>query len=57
MSEMRHDWRKDEVVALFESPINDLLFDAHSVHRAHHQPNEVQISTLLRDTTPIRLNL
>ncbi|MFP6816090.1 MAG: hypothetical protein VB949_10545, partial [Pseudomonadales bacterium] len=37
MIEMRHDWRKDDVVALFELPINDLLFDAHSVHRTHHQ--------------------
>lgn len=47
MTELRHDWSKEEVVALLEQPINDLLFDAHSVHRMHHQPNEVQISTLL----------
>jgi biotin synthase len=47
MSELRHDWCKEEVVALFAQPLNDLLFDAHTVHRAHHQPNEVQISTLL----------
>ena len=46
-NEVRHDWRKEEVQALFELPFNDLLFQAHSVHRAHHQPNTVQLSTLL----------
>lgn len=44
---MRHDWTADEVVALFEMPFNDLLFQAASVHRAHFNPNEVQVSTLL----------
>ncbi|MGH8460140.1 MAG: biotin synthase BioB [Stenotrophobium sp.] len=46
-NEVRHDWRKEEVQALFELPFNDLLFRAHSVHRVHHQPNTVQLSTLL----------
>ncbi|HWU67467.1 MAG TPA: biotin synthase BioB [Stenotrophobium sp.] len=44
---IRHDWRREEVQALFALPFNDLLFQAHSVHRAHHQPNTVQLSTLL----------
>jgi len=43
----RHDWRSEEVQALFALPFNDLLFHAHSVHRAHFDPNEVQLSTLL----------
>ena len=34
-------------MALFEAPLNDLLFQAQSVHRRHHAANEVQISTLL----------
>ena len=34
-------------MALFEQPLNDLLFAAQSIHRAHHSPNAVQISTLL----------
>ncbi|HLX29290.1 MAG TPA: biotin synthase BioB [Casimicrobiaceae bacterium] len=37
----------DEIEALFELPFSDLLYRAHSVHRAHHAPNEVQLSTLL----------
>ena len=44
---IRHDWTIDEAVALFEQPLNDLLFTAQSIHRDHHAPNAVQISTLL----------
>ncbi|MGR9045712.1 MAG: biotin synthase BioB [Gammaproteobacteria bacterium] len=46
-SMLRHDWRLDEVQTLFELPFNDLVFRAQSVHRAHFDPNEVQISSLL----------
>jgi biotin synthase len=44
---LRHDWRLAEVEALFELPFQDLLFRAQQVHRAHHAPNRVQMSTLL----------
>ncbi len=44
---LRHDWRRDEVVALFELPFNDLLFRAQTAHRQHHDANAVQVSTLL----------
>src|SRR4051812_6780161 len=44
---LRHDWAKDEVLRLFALPFNELLFTAHSVHRQHFDPNQVQISTLL----------
>ncbi|HJU21351.1 MAG TPA: biotin synthase BioB [Casimicrobiaceae bacterium] len=37
----------DEIEALFELPFSDLLYRAHCVHRQHHAPNEVQLSTLL----------
>lgn len=43
----RHDWAVKEIEALFQLPFNDLLFKAHTVHREHHDPNAVQISTLL----------
>ena len=33
--------------ALFALPFLDLLFHAQRVHRAHHEPNTVQMSTLL----------
>ena len=49
MSEVqaRHDWRSEEVQALFALPFNDLLFRAQGVHRSHFDPNTVQLSTLL----------
>ena len=36
-----------EVLALFDLPLNDLLFKAHTIHREHFDPNAVQLSTLL----------
>ena len=47
MSELRHDWRIEEVNALLAMPFSDLMFKAHQVHREHFAANQVQISTLL----------
>ena len=44
---LRHDWKIDEITALYGLPFNELLFQAQSVHRQYFSPNEVQISTLL----------
>ena len=44
---IRHDWTRDEVSALFALPFNELMYRAHSVHCEHHDPNAVQVSTLL----------
>lgn len=44
---IRHDWSRAEVAALFALPFNTLLYRAHSVHRQFHDPNAVQVSTLL----------
>ena len=44
---VRHKWSRDEVEALFALPFNDLLFEAHSLHRQYFDPNQVQVSTLL----------
>ncbi len=46
-SDIGHDWSVDEVMALFEAPLNDLLFQAQAIHRRYHAANEVQISSLL----------
>jgi biotin synthase len=40
-------WSVDDVVALFDLPFNDLLFRAQQVHREHHDPNEVELATLM----------
>ena len=46
-TEMRHDWTRAEIAALFDLPFNDLIFRAQTAHRAHFDPNMVQMSTLL----------
>jgi biotin synthase len=40
-------WGIDAIAALFALPFSDLLFRAQEVHRAHHAPNAVQLSTLI----------
>ncbi len=45
--DVRHDWTRAEVRALFALPFPDLMFRAQSIHRAHFDPADVQISTLL----------
>ncbi|MEI8296423.1 MAG: biotin synthase BioB [Pseudomonadota bacterium] len=44
---VRHDWTLAEVETLLALPFADLLFQAQRVHRAHFDPNRVQVSTLL----------
>lgn len=43
----RHDWTKEEIIALYNKPLMDLLYEAASVHRQSHEANVVQVSTLL----------
>ena len=45
--EIRHDWRLDEIEAIHELALPDLVFRAQSVHRAHHDPLQVQGCALL----------
>ncbi|GDX35889.1 biotin synthase [Alphaproteobacteria bacterium] len=44
---VKNNWQIEEVMELFNLPFNDLVFKAMQVHRKFHNPNEVQISTLL----------
>jgi biotin synthase len=44
---IRHDWSNEEVAACLGQPLNDLLFTAQATHRAHFDPNRIQVSTLL----------
>jgi biotin synthase len=43
----REQWEVDDAAALFDWPFPDLLYRAQTVHRAHFDPCEVQLSTLL----------
>ncbi|WP_420618029.1 biotin synthase BioB [Candidatus Poriferisocius sp.] len=43
----RHNWSVDEAEALIARPFHDLLADAHQIHRARHDPHEVEAAMLL----------
>lgn len=47
MEEIRQNWQRAEIEALFALPMNDLLFQAQTMHRKYFDANEVQVSTLL----------
>lgn len=44
---LRHDWTKEELLAIYNKPLLTLIYEAASVHREWHKADEVQISTLL----------
>lgn len=45
--QFRTDWSVPEIAGMFDEPLLDLLLRAQSVHRASHERNKVQLSTLL----------
>ena len=45
--ELRTDWTRAEITALFDLPFDELMFRAQTVHRAHHAAGEAQLCTLL----------
>ncbi len=44
---IRRDWAREELRALFDLPLSELVFRAQSIHRENFDPAAVQISTLL----------
>jgi biotin synthase len=44
---IRHDWKLNEVLELFNLPFNDLLFQAQICHRQNFNANKVQLSSLI----------
>lgn len=47
MSTIKHNWTKQEIIDIYNKPLMDLLYEAATTHRLHHDPNVVQVSTLL----------
>jgi biotin synthase len=47
MTDIRHDWTLAEIESIYASPLLDLVYRAQTVHRTHHQANEVQGCVLL----------
>ena len=44
---IRHDWSVDEIVAIHDQPLLELIAEAGAVHRRHHSPGDVQRASLL----------
>lgn len=47
MSLIKHDWTKQDILDIYNTPMMELLYRAATVHREYHDPNTVQVSTLL----------
>lgn len=44
---IRHDWRTEEIRAIHDAPLLELVFHAARVHRRYHNSNEVQVCKLI----------
>ena len=40
-------WNQEDITAIYTQPFNDLLFEAHTVHRNNHPANALQVAKLL----------
>jgi biotin synthase len=47
MTEVRHDWTKEEISKIYHTPLLDLIYQAATVHRENKDYSEVQISSLI----------
>lgn len=47
MNEIRHNWTTQEIMDIYQLPLMDLMHKAAEIHRAQHDPNVVQVSTLV----------
>ncbi|KAH0590378.1 Biotin synthase [Termitomyces sp. J132] len=44
-------WQREEIQAIYDSPLLDLVFRAASVHRRNHDPRKIQLCTLMNIKT------
>jgi biotin synthase len=47
MTPIRNNWTREEISAIYNTPVLELIYKAASVHREFHDPQEVQVCTLL----------
>jgi biotin synthase len=46
-SNIRNDWTIQEIENIYHQPLLELIYQAATVHRMYHKPDEVQVCTLL----------
>lgn len=47
MTVIRNNWTREEIAAIYNTPVLELVYRGASVHRQYHNPSEVQVCTLL----------
>jgi biotin synthase len=47
MTSIRNDWTREEIAKIYNAPVLELIYRAATVHRMFHDPQEVQVCTLL----------
>jgi biotin synthase len=47
MTDIRNNWTREEIAAIYNKPVLELVYEGASVHRQYHDPSEVQVCTLL----------
>ncbi|MFS8615957.1 MAG: biotin synthase BioB [Solitalea sp.] len=47
MDKIRHDWSREEIKTIYQTPLLELILRAADVHRQYHELGEVQISSLI----------
>ncbi|WP_417236245.1 biotin synthase BioB [Bizionia paragorgiae] len=47
MNKPKHNWSTQDILDIYNKPMMELLYEAATIHRLHHDPNTVQVSTLL----------
>ncbi len=47
MNPVRNNWSREEISAIFNEPVLELIYRAATVHREYHDASEVQVCTLL----------
>ena len=47
MTPIRNTWTREEITSIYNQPVLSLMYEAATVHRAYHDPQEVQVCTLL----------
>lgn len=43
----KHDWTREEILAIYNKPLMELMYEGASIHRLYHDPSEVQVSSLI----------
>ncbi len=44
---IKNNWTLSELEQIYNLPFNDLIWKSHKLHREFHDPNKIQISTLM----------